>query len=169
VTKCTVCNEDFSPRNRLHKTRSKECSNKLHKKNNKSWRQRNPEKVKEIEKRRYLNNLEERRGRSRAFRKEHPEKVSAWGKRHYRANIEERKEYDRQRSIPGTLEYIKDKCRNKTEWAITSGKLQKLPCEVCMTEKVHAHHDDYNKPYAVRWLCPRCHGKKHAQERIKYS
>lgn len=34
-----------------------------------------------------------------------------------------------------------------------------LFCEVCLFRiiGVHAHHDDYAQPLAVRWLCPRCH------------
>ncbi len=33
------------------------------------------------------------------------------------------------------------------------------PCEVCKDKKSEAHHDDYKKPYTVRWLC-----KKHHEE-----
>jgi len=46
--------------------------------------------------------------------------------------------------------------------AIRDGRLQRLPCEFCGSEKVHAHHKDYLKPLDVMWLCPKCHNRLHA-------
>lgn len=37
--------------------------------------------------------------------------------------------------------------------AIRLGILVCRPCEVCGKTKVEAHHDDYDKPLDVRWLC----------------
>jgi len=36
-------------------------------------------------------------------------------------------------------------------------QLSKKPCEVCGKLEVEAHHDDYKKPYNVRWLCKHHH------------
>ncbi len=37
-------------------------------------------------------------------------------------------------------------------------------CEVCGVKcKPDAHHDDYAKPFSVRWLCRSCHMKRHYQ------
>lgn len=47
--------------------------------------------------------------------------------------------------------------------AIRSGKLQRQGCEVC-GEKAHAHHDDYDRPLDVRWLCHAHHREHHARE-----
>ena len=37
------------------------------------------------------------------------------------------------------------------------------PCEICGAERVHAHHEDYNKPLEVRWLCPKHHRARHKE------
>ena len=44
--------------------------------------------------------------------------------------------------------------------AVKRGKLTRKPCEVCGDSRTDAHHDDYSKPLAVRWLC-RMHHRQH--------
>ena len=52
--------------------------------------------------------------------------------------------------------------RDKVHKALKSGRLVENPCEKCgSAEKIHAHHDDYDKPLDVRWLCQKCHYKEH--------
>lgn len=41
------------------------------------------------------------------------------------------------------------------------GILYPKPCECCGCEKTQAHHDDYNFPWKVRWLCKKCHDEWH--------
>lgn len=55
----------------------------------------------------------------------------------------------------------KVKCHRETFTAIRSGKLKPLPCEVCGKEQVDAHHDNYDEPLSVRWLCRTHHLKLH--------
>jgi len=53
--------------------------------------------------------------------------------------------------------------------AIRRGILTVGPCEVCGLspddsggrQRIHAHHDDYNKPLSVRWLCKAHHDDWH--------
>lgn len=47
--------------------------------------------------------------------------------------------------------------------AVRHGKIQKpMQCQECgAIGKVYAHHEDYNEPLCVEWLCAECHGKRH--------
>jgi len=49
--------------------------------------------------------------------------------------------------------------------AIRDKRLIKKPCEVCGKIKADAHHDDYEKPLEVRWLCRKHHAEHHKTER----
>ena len=65
------------------------------------------------------------------------------------------------------------KVHNITEKAIGRGILKPGPCEVCGEKgkmadgrnMVQAHHDDYNKPLEVRWLCQKHHHEWHKKYR----
>lgn len=62
-----------------------------------------------------------------------------------------------------------DRVHSIVSKAISSGRLIPSSCEDCGASvvcdngrsNIHAHHDDYNKPLAVRWLCGRCHREWH--------
>lgn len=66
-----------------------------------------------------------------------------------------------------------EQAHNLTEKAIAKGLLVPQPCEVCGFEGraedgrnlVQAHHDDYNKPLQVRWLCQSHHHEWHQTNR----
>jgi hypothetical protein len=45
--------------------------------------------------------------------------------------------------------------------AVKAGELDKESCEVCGIEAVDAHHDQYDEPLKVRWLCRRHHTRLH--------
>lgn len=57
----------------------------------------------------------------------------------------------------------KRRAHNQVAYAVRTGKLTKLPCEMCGNPKSEAHHDDYSKPLDVRWLCRLCHTVIHYQ------
>ena len=48
--------------------------------------------------------------------------------------------------------------------AIKRGDLVRKPCEACgRHSKVIAHHDDYDRPLDVRWLCSPHHHEAHGR------
>lgn len=72
------------------------------------------------------------------------------------------------RSSRSNEQILKENVRRYTYKAIMEGKLIRMPCEVCQTNNdIQAHHDDYNKPLDVRWLCRKHHREHHLNERNK--
>jgi hypothetical protein len=66
--------------------------------------------------------------------------------------------------------YADEHAHDVIEKAILYGKMtQQMTCSECGDSgtmedgrsKIQAHHDDYNKPLEVRWLCQRCHHEWH--------
>jgi len=45
--------------------------------------------------------------------------------------------------------------------AVKNGDIVKGLCEVCNSNEVEGHHDDYGKPLNVRWLCKEHHIEAH--------
>ena len=53
------------------------------------------------------------------------------------------------------------KARSTFNHYMRNKRLDRKPCEVCGNPKAEAHHDDYDKPLEVRWLCFECHREWH--------
>jgi len=91
---------------------------------------------------------------------------------HRNLNIERIRQYDRDRGNRQDTEYLR-KYRNENPKkykahcavnnAIRSGALKQQACEICDAEKSVAHHDDYDFPLIVRWLCQAHHKQWHAK------
>ena len=47
--------------------------------------------------------------------------------------------------------------QRKAHDAVAAAGLTPQPCEKCRAARTVAHHDDYDKPLEVRWLCPSHH------------
>jgi hypothetical protein len=54
----------------------------------------------------------------------------------------------------------KVKVRKATLSAIKYGFLKRMPCEIC-GGKSEAHHEDYDQPTKIRWLCNKHHNEIH--------
>ena len=48
---------------------------------------------------------------------------------------------------------------------LKKGLLERKPCEVCGEPDSEGHHDDYQQPLRVRWLCRQHHRATHARQR----
>ena len=49
------------------------------------------------------------------------------------------------------------------KFAVKCGVLERGPCEICDTPNGQGHHDDYDKPMEVRWLCGTHHRQWHTE------
>lgn len=92
--------------------------------------------------------------------------------KHRTENIDSIRKYDRMRGSRQKPEYLKEwrakypkkyKAHNMVNNRVRDGSLHSEPCCVCGTEKTVAHHDDYNKPLNVRWMCQAHHKQWHAE------
>lgn len=57
------------------------------------------------------------------------------------------------------------KCHNAVSRALRNGSLEWGACIVCGSDKSVAHHEDYDKPLDVMWLCDFHHKKRHIELR----
>ena len=55
------------------------------------------------------------------------------------------------------------RCHNAVARALKKGVLQRSNCERCGHEKSMAHHDSYDHPLQVMWLCQPCHKQRHKE------
>jgi ribosomal protein S27AE len=97
--------------------------------------------------------------------------------KHRDKNLEKIRSYDRERAkqpkrIKATAEVTKmwraedsrrSAAHNAVARAIKSGALDRNPCERCGEVKSIAHHEDYDKPLEVMWLCQPCHKQRHKE------
>jgi ribosomal protein S27AE len=95
-----------------------------------------------------------------AYRKANPTKDKEYSARK-RAEDPAKKSAD---SLEYRLKYPKKvKAHRAINNGIRDGKVFKgSECEACgSTGLLNGHHDDYDKPFIVRWLCSPCHGAWH--------
>lgn len=97
--------------------------------------------------------------------------------KHRSDNLEKIRAYDRERGklahrIKQRIEVTRawraeDKRRQKAHSAVSAairnGRIQRQPCIRCGEVKSLAHHEDYDKPLEVMWLCQPCHKQRHKE------
>ena len=101
---------------------------------------------------------------------------------HRNKNLEKVRAYDRARGkIP---ERIKANVEITRAWraedsrravahssvaqAIRNGLLVRMPCVRCNEAKTVAHHEDYDYPFVVMWLCQACHKQRHKELKAEF-
>ena len=96
---------------------------------------------------------------------------------HRAQNIDKVRQYDRDRNkrperIKAGVEINRiwraedkrrQKAHNKVSNAVKTGKLVREPCCRCGDVKTVAHHEDYDRPLDVMWLCQVCHKQRHKE------
>ena len=96
---------------------------------------------------------------------------------HRNKNIEKIRAYDRERAkAPERIKLAAEvnrawrqednrraKAHSAVARAIKQGLLVRCPCGRCGEQKSIAHHEDYDQPLDVVWLCQPCHKKRHKE------
>lgn len=115
----------------------------------------------------------------RAWRAKNPDKVKAakdkWGKSRDRSGDTYSLEYSRryrQEKRGEELERTRARnladprkriARNALNGALRYGTMTRQPCAVCGAPRTQGHHDDYDKPLDVIWLCTKHHADRHRE------
>lgn len=103
------------------------------------------------------------------------EKSKRWAARNRKYKAEKLKEWEQRnphlvaKKLRRQAERHPEKIRARQllKDAVKTGKVVKPgTCEACGHEverrKLHGHHEDYEKPLDVRWLCRPCHDAEHS-------
>lgn len=107
-----------------------------------------------------FNSKEERNAYFREYRKKNKEHIKRY-KREYAREWRKGKPYTASIVAWRNENPEKIKAQKFLRLAIKYGYVVRKPCEVCGNEKSHGHHEDYNKPLDVQWLCAEHHKEEH--------
>jgi hypothetical protein len=82
----------------------------------------------------------------------------------YRTEILPKEEHNRYgKGLSQEEKNKRKKAREIFNHYVRDKHIEKQPCEVCGKAEAEAHHDNYDKPLEVRWLCFECHRKWHRE------
>jgi hypothetical protein len=109
------------------------------------------------------------RERARREREQNPDARRLRQRRYYWSDPEARRQRDRElyaanreRTLAKNRAWTESNPEKKAAQtavrrAVERGDLTRQPCEICGDPRTDAHHDDYDKPLDVRWLCRHHH------------
>ena len=170
---CLYCKDCVSNERKEYLHKNKE---KIHVARKKQ-REINPERFKKSAKKTYEKHREKRLEKTRKYNEQNRQRINERQREYYSKNKDEintrtneylateqgkRKSNEYYHKIKEKFD-LKIKARNNLRYAVRVGKITKPEiCEKCFKKrKLHGHHEDYNKPLEVIWVCDRCHTKIH--------
>jgi len=115
---------------------------------------------------------ERKKAYDKQYTQAHKAEKATYNKKYYQEHREEirkaQEQYARNRKIERTAynkRYDQEHpekliARNAVAYALETGTLKRLPCEVCGSISTEAHHEDYSKPLEVMWLCTLHHAER---------
>jgi len=108
--------------------------------------------------------IESHREKSRLIKRRydanHPERAHLSRRKYQNSN---RKSINAKNAIWKSNNAEKRQCHTAVSNAIMLGHLVRKSCEVCGTPDAQAHHEDYSKPFEIKWLCPHHHMLLHRE------
>ncbi len=188
MRKCLRCevvkDEDLFERDSRKKqgitAQCRECANKIRKK----YLDTRREKVREINKKFYYSkhekNRQKRTENSRKYRENNLDKSREYQRNYYLENAEKMRLQALENSKKPSHKETRNKRlrENKKESDLPKIRARKIlqaavrvgyikrpdKCSKCLKKcKPHGHHEDYNKPLEIRWLCKVCHNHVHGK------
>lgn len=135
---CKIC---WAKKNREWERKNPELTRAKHKR----WQDKNPERVRSNQRKYYERNKEKILSKMRESRKKNDYAITKKYRQKNRHKID---------------------CHNFVALAVKLGYINRpTKCDRCEVHcKPHGHHDDYDKPLEVVWLCRKCHGKEHRMD-----
>lgn len=95
----------------------------------------------------------------REYRKKNAKKLRDYNRAY---NKKWREEHGYHNELNSQKKYPKKhRARSILNSAVASGKIIRKPCRVCGNKRSQGHHNDYNKPLKVIWLCALHHAELH--------
>lgn len=107
----------------------------------------------------YIQDKPKKRRLAREGQARHRERIAARRRQHRLDHPELYRARDKKKSRSPQA-----KARRRLHAAINRGVIVRpTQCSDCGTSDrpIQAHHEDYNQPFNVKWLCSRCHGERH--------
>jgi len=106
---------------------------------------------------------------NRKYKQKNKEHLKEYQKQYRQKN----KSKLREKALEKRVDTIKErKARHKLENEVRYGRI--IPPNICSnpdckgkSKRIVGHHEDYNKPLQVEWLCHDCHMNLHADKREK--
>ena len=143
---------------------------------NKEYYKKHKEYMKEYNKEYYKEHKDYYKEYHKEYSKEHKDEIKELARKYRTEHKDEIKEHNKKyKRIYQTEHKDEIKEHNKKYLgahnilnnAILKGEIIRGPCSVCgSTKRIHGHHEDYNKPLEVIWVCAIHHKEIHNKQEI---